>query len=98
MAMRRLGQVNAAGRSYLAPVKAESPPAVVVDAIPLDEDKLHADDSILDKFSAIPDVVRRPFRMAQIISLNHSILQVPSFGGAMVSISTLGSGTVPSAS
>jgi hypothetical protein len=29
---------------------------------------------------------------------DHPILQVPSFGGAMVSISTLGSGTVPSAS
>lgn len=53
-----------------------------------DEDKLHADDSGSG----------RPSRMAQLNSLNHPILQVPSFGGAMVSMSTLGSGTVPSAS
>jgi hypothetical protein len=34
----------------------------------------------------------------KLAGLAHPILQVPSFGGAMTSISSLGPGTVPSAS
>ena len=49
-----------------------------------------------DKVLEVARTIRS--EVPRIKSLNYPILQVPSFGGAMVSKSTLGSGTVPRAS